>query len=168
MLKPYVVYGLHYSVEVTCSIWSHVQHGDCMQCMGSMQCGTHRQWVDGHSRGPGTCECACTAPPALHTSPTDTDPNPGWGQHNPSIHYPPVPRAGATGTPHAGTALRPNTAPALERGGKVGGLGLVGLTWSPELDALLVVGHAHAVVTVSLAVSAGRAIQQVHIGWAVG
>ena len=30
VLKPYVAYGLHYSEEVTCSIWSHVQHGGCM------------------------------------------------------------------------------------------------------------------------------------------
>lgn len=136
--------------------------------MGCMQHGSHRQPVDGHSRGPGTCECVGTAPPALHTSPTDADPNPGWGHHNPSIHHPPVPRAGATGTPCADTALSPSVAPALERGGKEAGLGLVGLTWSPELDALLVVGHAHAVVAVSLAVGTGRAIQQVHIGWAVG
>lgn len=41
-------------------------------------------------------------------------------------------------------------------------------SWSPELDTLLVVGHAHAVVAVCLPISTGRAIQQVHIGWAVG
>lgn len=74
-----------------------------------------------HNRGPGTCECACTAPPALHASPTDADPNPGWGQHNPSIHYPPAPRAGPTGTPRTDTPLRPNVAPAPERGGKEAG-----------------------------------------------
>ena len=39
--------------------------------------------------------------------------------------------------------------------GHQGWLGLVGLTWSPELDALLVVGHAHAVVAVSLAIGTG-------------
>lgn len=44
----------------------------------------------------------------------------------------------------------------------------LGLTWPPELDTLLVVGHAHAVVAVRLAVGAGRAIQQVHVGRAVG
>jgi len=56
--------------------WGHM--GGCMQCMGSMQ------WLDGHHRGSGTSKRALTAPPALHTSPTAADPNPGWGQHNPS------------------------------------------------------------------------------------
>lgn len=44
----------------------------------------------------------------------------------------------------------------------------LGLTGPPELDTLLVVGHAHAVVAVRLAVGAGRAVQQVHVGRAVG
>lgn len=63
---------------------------------------------------------------------------------------------------------RPNVAPALETGDKEAGLGLVGLTRSPELNTLLVVGHAHAVVAISLAVGAGGAVQQVDVGRAVG
>lgn len=58
--------------------------------------------------------------------------------------------------------------PAPIRGHKDAcGIGLR-LTWSPELDTLLVVGHAHAIVAVCLTIGTGRAIQQVHIGWAVG
>lgn len=41
------------------------------------------------------------------------------------------------------------------------------LTWSPQLDTLLLVRHAHAVVAVGLPVRTSRAVQQVHIGGAV-
>lgn len=41
-------------------------------------------------------------------------------------------------------------------------------TWSPQCDALLLVGLADAIVAVAINIVAGVAIMQINIGWAVG
>ena len=46
--------------------------------------------------------------------------------------------------------------------------GTVAHTWAPQSDALLLVGLADAVITVSIQAVAGVAVMQVDVGGAVG
>lgn len=109
---PLAPYGLMCSVGAICStgglcnIWAVCSVG----AIGSGWMGTE----EGHAPVSVRAQHPQPSTPAPQTQTA----NPGWGQHNPSIHYPPAPRAGTTGTPRADTALRPNVAPVPDRGGK--------------------------------------------------